>query len=69
MNEDYLWDKSGDPDPQIQQLEEIMLRYQPRPLKLPTELTPPRRRSISASSYRGNAGSCNARRGVVAGDS
>ena len=37
MNDDYLWDKSGEPDPQIQQLEEILgtLRYQPRPLNLP----------------------------------
>lgn len=37
MNDDYLWDKSGEPDPQIQQLEEILgtLRYQPRPLPLP----------------------------------
>jgi hypothetical protein len=37
MNDDYLWDKSGEPDPQIQQLEEILgtLRYQPRPLSLP----------------------------------
>jgi hypothetical protein len=36
MNEDYLWDKSGEPDPQIQELEELLgtLRYQPRPLKL-----------------------------------
>jgi hypothetical protein len=36
MNEDYLWDKSGEPDPEIQQLEEILgkLRYQPRPLRL-----------------------------------
>lgn len=39
MNEDYLWDKSGEPDPEIQQLEEILgtLRYQPKPLVLPTE--------------------------------
>ena len=38
MNDDYLWDKSGEPDPQIQQLEEILgtLRYQPKPLKLPS---------------------------------
>jgi hypothetical protein len=38
MNDDYLWDKSGEPDPQIQQLEEILgtLRYQPRPLNLPS---------------------------------
>lgn len=35
MNEDYLWDKSGEPDPEIQQLEEILgtLRYRPRPLQ------------------------------------
>lgn len=40
MNDDYLWDKSGEPDPQIQQLEEILgtLRYQPKPLELPEEL-------------------------------
>jgi negative regulator of sigma E activity len=38
-----LWDKSGQPDPEIQKLEEILgtLRYQPRPLELPV----PRRRS------------------------
>ena len=37
MNEEYLWDKSGEPDPQIQELEEILapLRYQPTPLELP----------------------------------
>jgi hypothetical protein len=37
MNDDYLWDKSGEPDPQIQQLEEILgtLRYQSKPLNLP----------------------------------
>ena len=36
MNEDYLWDKSGAPDREIQQLEEILgtLRYQPKPLRL-----------------------------------
>lgn len=40
MNDDYLWDKSGEPDPQIQQLEEILgtLRFQPKPLELPEEL-------------------------------
>ncbi len=37
MNEDYLWDKSGEPDPQIQELEVILapLRYQPKPLTIP----------------------------------
>lgn len=38
MNDDYLWDKSGKPDPQIQELEEILapLRYRPKPLEIPT---------------------------------
>ena len=37
---DYLWDKTGEPDPEIQQLEDILgtLRYQPRPLEIPTDL-------------------------------
>ncbi len=37
---DYLWDKTGEPDPEIQELEEILgtLRYQPRPLKIPADL-------------------------------
>lgn len=36
-NEDYLWDRTGQPDPEIQQLEEVLgtLRYQPRPLVIP----------------------------------
>ena len=43
MKDDYLWDKTGQPDPEIQKLEEILgtLRYQPRPLELPVS----RRRS------------------------
>jgi hypothetical protein len=47
MNDDYLWDKSGEPDPQIQELEEILapLRYQPKPLELPNELLVVRRRT------------------------
>jgi hypothetical protein len=37
---DYLWDKTGEPDPEIQQLEETLgtLRYQPRPLEIPADL-------------------------------
>jgi negative regulator of sigma E activity len=37
MNDDYLWDKSGEPDPQIQELEQILapLRYQPKPFVMP----------------------------------
>jgi hypothetical protein len=47
MNDDYLWDKTGQPDPEIQQLEEILgtLRYQPQPLELPDDAVTPRRRS------------------------
>ena len=45
MNDDYLWDKTGEPDPQIQELEEILgaLRYEPKPLQLPNELPRQRR--------------------------
>ena len=40
MKDDYLWDKSGEPDPEIQELEEILapLRYQPKPLELPNDV-------------------------------
>ena len=40
MNEEYLWDKSGEPDPEIQRLEEILgtLRYQDKPLELPDQI-------------------------------
>lgn len=47
MNDDYLWDKTGQPDPQIQELEEILgtLRYQPKPLAIPDDLRVPQRRN------------------------
>ena len=37
MKDDYLWNKTGQPDPEIQKLEEILgtLRHQPKPLELP----------------------------------
>ena len=40
MNDDYLWDRTGEPDPEIQQLEQVLgtLRYQPRPLELPAQV-------------------------------
>jgi hypothetical protein len=46
MNEDYLWDKSGNPDPEVQRLEEILspLRYEPKPLIVPANLVTHRRR-------------------------
>ena len=45
MKDDYLWDKSGEPDPEIQELEEILapLRYQPKPLELPNDVRSVRR--------------------------
>ena len=48
---DYLWDKTGEPDPEIQQLEEILgtLRYQPRPLEIPAGLHIGRQRSFFRS--------------------
>ena len=52
---DYLWDKTGEPDPEIQQLEEILgtLRYQPRPLEIPDDLqTNPRQGFFSAFAPR-----------------
>ncbi|MEP6568796.1 MAG: hypothetical protein ABJC10_03400 [Acidobacteriota bacterium] len=49
---DYLWDKTEEPDPEIQQLEEILgtLRYQPRPLRIPAELRTERERTFFRSS-------------------
>jgi hypothetical protein len=39
MEDNYLWDRSGEVDPEIQELEEILgaLRYQPRPLEIPAQ--------------------------------
>jgi cytoskeletal protein RodZ len=40
MNEEYLWDKSGEPEPEVQELEQVLgtLRYQPKPLQRPERL-------------------------------
>ena len=40
MKDNYLWDRSGEPDPEVQNLEEILgrLRYQPRPLEIPNNV-------------------------------
>ena len=48
MNDNYLWDRSGEIDPDIQQLEETLgtLRYQAQPLQIPTSLQIGRRRSF-----------------------
>ena len=48
MNDDYLWDRSGEPDPEIQKLEETLgtLRYQPQPLEIPHDIQMGRRRKF-----------------------
>ena len=40
MKDNYLWDRSGQPDPEVQKLEEILgtLGYQPRPLEIPNDV-------------------------------
>jgi hypothetical protein len=46
MNDNYLWDRTGEPDPDIQKLEELLgeLRYQPQPLRIPENITIGRKR-------------------------
>ena len=48
MDTNYLWDRSGEPDPEIQELEEILgaLRYQPQPFEIPHNIQVGRRRSF-----------------------
>ena len=51
MEDNYLWDRSGEPDPEVQELEETLgtLRYQPRPLEIPVNVRVDRRRSFFPS--------------------
>jgi len=48
MKDDYLWDRTGEPDPEIQQLEQVLgaLRYQPRSLDIPDRLAPVQKRTF-----------------------
>ena len=48
MNDNYLWDRTGEPDAEVQQLEELLgsLRYQPRPLAIPATMKIRRQRSF-----------------------
>ena len=48
MEDNYLWDRSGEADPEIRELEETLgtLRYQSRPLDIPRNLQLGRRRSF-----------------------
>jgi hypothetical protein len=47
MDDNYLWDRSGEPDPELQQLEELLgtLRYEPRALQIPPNFRTARRAS------------------------
>jgi hypothetical protein len=40
MNNDYLWDRTGEPDAGVKELEEVLstLRYQPKPFVLPDDV-------------------------------
>jgi hypothetical protein len=40
MSKDYLWDKTGEPDPEIERLEQVLgtLRYKPKPFQIPSEV-------------------------------
>ena len=48
MKDNYLWDRSGEPDLETQKLEEILgtLRYQPQPLEIPHNIQVGRRRGF-----------------------
>ena len=48
MNDNYLWDRTGEPDAEVRQLEDLMgtLRYQPRPLEIPATINFKRRRTF-----------------------
>ena len=51
MNEDYLWDKSGEPDPEVERLEKALgsLRYRRPAEPLPLPAAAPTRRSFRLS--------------------
>ena len=46
MSDHYLWDKSGEGDPEIEELERLLstLRYQPRTIEIPASVAKERRR-------------------------
>ena len=48
MNDNYLWDRTGEPDAEVQQLEDLLgsLRYQPRPLEIPPSMNVRRGRAF-----------------------
>jgi hypothetical protein len=48
MNDNYLWDRTGEPDAEVRQLEDLLgsLRYQPRPLEIPPTMNVRRKRAF-----------------------
>ena len=48
MNDNYLWDRTGEPDAEIQELEELLgtLGYQPRQLEIPAAIKIGRKRTL-----------------------
>ena len=50
MNDDYLWNRTGDPDPEIVHLESLLGRFavRERPLAMPRRFTPFRIAAIAA---------------------
>lgn len=50
---DYLWDKTGEPEEDVEQLENLLgtLRYQPRPLEIPATAMPTLARSRTATIF------------------
>ncbi|HEX3143598.1 MAG TPA: hypothetical protein VHQ64_06470 [Pyrinomonadaceae bacterium] len=48
MNDNYLWDRTGEPDAEVQHLEDLLgsLRYQPRPLEIPPSMNVRRKRAF-----------------------
>src|ERR1041384_857642 len=47
MDDNYLWDRTGEADAEVQRLEELLstLRYQPKLLRIPSSITIGRKRS------------------------
>lgn len=43
INEDYLWDRSGEPDPVVEKLEGVLSVYKHRPIDVEKAAPPPRR--------------------------
>lgn len=58
MSDDYLWDGSGETDPDIERLENLLSRYrhQPAPLKMPVKMPIKQNRSTWSRIYSPHTG-------------